>query len=163
MVAVGNPAERLDVASKQVEIASTDEQVDRYLAELGTRVRAAREDREWSTAELARRSGCSQSFVSELENGKAGKPNLMYVHSLSAALGIPIQRLLPPPVGAESRESVVPVKLQELVEDGLLDRHDAITLASMSFRGAQPRTRRDWELLAQVWRFQGERRAKPDE
>ena len=58
--------------------------------ELGQAVRAARKDQGISQVELARRSGCSQRFVSEFERGKPGA-EVGKVLQLIAALGLTVQ------------------------------------------------------------------------
>ena len=39
---------------------------------IGERVRRAREERNWSKAELARRAGCSKQTILNIENGQTG-------------------------------------------------------------------------------------------
>ncbi|MBE6470313.1 MAG: helix-turn-helix transcriptional regulator [Coriobacteriaceae bacterium] len=58
--------------------------------DLGRAVRAARKDRGLTQTELARRSGCSQRFVSELERGKPGA-ELGKALQLISALGLAVQ------------------------------------------------------------------------
>ncbi len=50
-------------------------------------LRAAREARGWTLAELARRSGVHKSTVSRLERGEI-EPSLRTVEKLEAALGL---------------------------------------------------------------------------
>lgn len=47
----------------------------------------------WSQSRLARESGVSQTYISELEAGK-WTPNLSVLRKLAAALGVPVVALL---------------------------------------------------------------------
>jgi putative transcriptional regulator len=52
------------------------------------RVQEFRESRDWSQAELARRSGVPQSTISRLEAGTTGVINLDHLDRLAKALGV---------------------------------------------------------------------------
>ncbi len=47
----------------------------------------------WTQAELARRAGLTQGYISQIEHGKA-IPNLLVAERLATVLEIPIQNLL---------------------------------------------------------------------
>ncbi|MGE5389541.1 MAG: helix-turn-helix domain-containing protein [Deltaproteobacteria bacterium] len=49
--------------------------------------------RGWSQSRLARESGVSQTYISELEAGKWA-PNISILRKLAAALGVPVTALL---------------------------------------------------------------------
>jgi len=49
--------------------------------------------RGWSQSRLARESGVSQTYISELEAGK-WSPNISVLRKLAAALGVPVTALL---------------------------------------------------------------------
>jgi len=49
--------------------------------------------RGWSQSRLARESGVSQTYISELEAGK-WTPNVSVLRKLAAALGVPVAALL---------------------------------------------------------------------
>lgn len=49
--------------------------------------------RGWSQSRLARESGVSQTYISELEAGK-WTPNISVLRKLAAALGVPVSALL---------------------------------------------------------------------
>jgi transcriptional regulator with XRE-family HTH domain len=60
---------------------------------IGPRLRSHRDANGWSTRELARRSGVSQPFLSQIENGLA-TPSLTTVVAVAEALGIAPEALL---------------------------------------------------------------------
>ena len=59
---------------------------------LGARLRAERETRAWSLADLASRSGVSRAAVSRVERG-AASPTASLLCRLSGALGLPVSTL----------------------------------------------------------------------
>jgi len=79
---------------------------------LGPRLRLAREERQLSARELARRIGCSASLISQIERG-VSVPSVGVLYSLAAELDSSLDHLLfgtdrpGPPVVPDS-ESVVP-------------------------------------------------------
>jgi len=66
---------------------------------LGPRLRLAREERQWSVRELARRIGCSASLISQIERG-VSVPSVGVLYSLATELGSSLDHLL---FGGDSR------------------------------------------------------------
>jgi transcriptional regulator with XRE-family HTH domain len=66
---------------------------------LGPRLRLAREERQLSVRELARRIGCSASLISQIERG-VSVPSVGVLYSLATELGSSLDHLL---FGADSR------------------------------------------------------------
>jgi transcriptional regulator with XRE-family HTH domain len=66
---------------------------------LGPRLRLAREERQLSVRELARRIGCSASLISQIERG-VSVPSVGVLYSLATELGSSLDHLL---FGAEAR------------------------------------------------------------
>lgn len=62
---------------------------------VGTALREARVSAGWSMGELARRSGVSQPYISQVERGKFS-PSLTTLYRLAGALGVPTSSLVPP-------------------------------------------------------------------
>ena len=88
------------------EAASQDE-----LSALGLKLRHARTMRGMRLADLATVSGCSESLLSKIENGKT-TPSLNTLHSLAKGLGLTIAKLLSDdaaPKGIVMREGQRPV------------------------------------------------------
>ena len=64
------------------------------LIKLGHTVRFLRQGKGWTLNDLADKSGVSKAYISDLENGVAGKPNIQYVFSIASALGVTLDQLL---------------------------------------------------------------------
>jgi len=64
------------------------------LARLGHQIRFRRNGKGWSLADLARESGLSKAYISDLENATAGKPNIQYIYAVAVALGVTLSELL---------------------------------------------------------------------
>jgi transcriptional regulator with XRE-family HTH domain len=62
---------------------------------VGAALRDARVAAGWSMGELARRSGVSQPYISQVEHGKFS-PSLTTLYRLAGALGVPTSSLVPP-------------------------------------------------------------------
>ena len=71
---------------------------------LGPRLRLAREQRQLSVRELARRIGCSASLISQIERG-VSVPSVGVLYSLATELDSSLDHLL---FGAESRRPAAP-------------------------------------------------------
>ena len=56
------------------------------LKKLGENIRFLRNGKGWTLADLAKESKISKAYISDLENGSAGKPNIQYVFSIACAL-----------------------------------------------------------------------------
>jgi transcriptional regulator with XRE-family HTH domain len=61
---------------------------------LGARIKRIREDRQWSQAELSRRSGVRQALISELESGKKRDTAGGILKRLALTLGVSIDYLM---------------------------------------------------------------------
>lgn len=64
---------------------------------LGTRIKAARERKEWSQYELARQSGVSQSAIAKIETGARSRPSGDILQKLAQALDTTVEVLLHEP------------------------------------------------------------------
>lgn len=67
--------------------------VDDTASRLAARIKAEREDRGWTPAELAGRSGVSRAMIVKVESGKSS-PTAMLLGKLSGAFGITMSTLL---------------------------------------------------------------------
>jgi transcriptional regulator with XRE-family HTH domain len=132
------------------------------LKKLGHTIRFLRQGRGWGLAELSARSGVSKAYISDLENGLAGKPNVQYVYSLATALDVTLDRLLNDATQQESvktkLEPNLPPGLSEIKEEMGLSDQDVATLASMNFRGHRPRDKEGWRYLLETLRMLSQRR-----
>ncbi len=82
---------------KQTVTASTKEDIDTelsaYLAELGSRVRAARARRGMARRILARDSGVSERYLAQLEGG-TGNPSITVLRQIATAVDYPLAELI---------------------------------------------------------------------
>ncbi len=69
---------------------------------LAARLQAEREQRGWSVAELAAKSGVSRAMISKIERGEAN-PTASLLVKLAAAFGLPLSLLLARAEGEASR------------------------------------------------------------
>ena len=57
-------------------------------------IRELREKKGWSQIELARRSGVTQSAISDIESAKTKNPRIDTMDAIARALNVPIARLI---------------------------------------------------------------------
>jgi len=132
------------------------------LVRLGQTIRSLRLGKGWSLSELAEQSGVSKAYISDLENGNAGKPNIQYVYSVATALDVTLDELLgeskPKSQRAEKRKSEdLPPGLLELQQELDLTTEDVELLADMNFRGHRPRDKEGWRFLLEALRMVSQR------
>jgi transcriptional regulator with XRE-family HTH domain len=61
---------------------------------LKTVLKALREQREWSMAELAKKADVTDAYIAQLETGKRKNPSLEVLRRIAKALGVPVGELL---------------------------------------------------------------------
>lgn len=134
------------------------------LTKLGHHVRFLRQGKGWSLTDLARESGLSKSYISDLENGAAGKPNIQYIYSVSVALGVTLNELLEintskaEAARVKRKEAELPAGLKELQTELNLTDGDVEKLAQINFRGKRPRDKEGWRFLIETLNMLGQRR-----
>jgi transcriptional regulator with XRE-family HTH domain len=103
-------------------VAEPHEGVQAHVADLGSRMREARQGR-FTVKELARAAGVSSGLISEIERGR-GNPSFRSLYRISQALDLRVGDLLSPQPGRDqSAAHVVPRgqrKLLQLGENGLV-------------------------------------------
>jgi transcriptional regulator with XRE-family HTH domain len=129
---------------------------------LGHAIRFHRQGKGWSLADLAKTSGISKTYISDLENGAAGKPNIQYVFSVARALDITLDQLLseqrPALAPAETgRPLDLPPGLAELRDEQELSDADLQMLSTVNFRGHRPRDKEGWRYLLETLRMLSQR------
>lgn len=123
------------------------------LKKLGERVRFLRQGKGWSQAKLAEECGVPKAYISDLENGEAGKPNIQYAYSIAVALDVTLDELLDdatpkqPRVRSRRRDEELPPGLAELQQELNLSDGDAEMLSHLNFRGHRPRDKEGWRFL----------------
>jgi transcriptional regulator with XRE-family HTH domain len=130
---------------------------------LGHTIRFLRQGKGWTLTDLAGKSGLSKAYLSDLENGLAGKPNIQYVFAVARALDTTLDRLLrdaAPPLRAPKAESNsdLPPGLAELKKEMGLSDEDTEILATVNFRGNRPRDKEGWRYLLETLRMLSQRR-----
>ena len=130
------------------------------LVRLGHRIRFLRQGKGWSLADLERESGVSKAYVSDIENGAAGKPNIQYVFSIAKALGVTLDELVDeaikenkPAVGPRREKPQLPPGLTALQQELNLTGEDVEVLATVNFRGHRPTDKEGWRFLLETIRM----------
>jgi transcriptional regulator with XRE-family HTH domain len=117
---------------------------------IGQNIRRFREEAGVSLSELAERAGVSKGYVSALENEDAEikkmRPSGQSVYKLAEALGVTVGDLLGEQTHAAELLDI-PDSLREFAEQEGLPESDVIMLFRIEFRGAQPKTAKDWSFL----------------
>jgi transcriptional regulator with XRE-family HTH domain len=132
------------------------------LKKLGATIRFLRQGKGWALADLSQRAAVSKAYISDLENGVAGKPNIQYVFNVATALDVTLDDLLRDAIGKEQRvrrkhTEDLPPGLAELQQDLDLSDDDVEMLAQVNFRGNRPRDKDGWRFVLQAIRMAGER------
>jgi transcriptional regulator with XRE-family HTH domain len=132
------------------------------LEKLGHNVRFRRTGKGWSITQLAEKSGVSKAYISDLENGVAGKPNIQYVYAIAVALGVTLDELLEdakptakPRVRKEPLD--LPPGLAELQQKLNLSDAEVEDLAQINFRGSRPKDMEGWQFLLEAIKMLGQR------
>ena len=132
------------------------------LVKLGHTIRFLRNGKGWSLGQLAKESGLSKAYISDVENGTAGKPNIQYIYAVGRALGVTLNELLEDSgVRSEGRakrkESDLPSGLRDLQLELNLSEDDVEKLAQVNFRGNRPRDKEGWRYLIETLNMLGKR------
>ncbi|HEX6513067.1 MAG TPA: helix-turn-helix transcriptional regulator [Chloroflexota bacterium] len=114
---------------------------------LGERLRQRRSEKGVSAAELARQSGISKGYLSQLENGEpdATKPSAEVLFRIAQALDTTIADLMERET--QPADNGLPQGLQDLAKSAQLPATDIKMLAQIRFRGRQPQSEDDWRFL----------------
>lgn len=118
-------------------------------SEFGARLRTYREERGLSLSSLAERTKLSKGYLSSLENNhEPRRPSAEVLYALAQALGVTMsdlmgRHLLP------AASPHVPASLEEFAEQEGLNQADISMLASIQFRGEQPKTAERWRYIYQ--------------
>lgn len=132
------------------------------LRRLGQGIRSLRLGKGWSLSDLTEASGVSKAYISDLENGTAGKPNIQYVYAIAVALDVTLDELLgdaapKPPRRNTKKVADLPQGLLELKEEADLTDEDVQMLAEVNFRGHRPRDKEGWRFLLEALRMLSQR------
>lgn len=117
---------------------------------LGSRVRALRRRQKLSLADLARLSGVSKGYLSQVERSLTVRPSAATIFAIAEALGTTVSELFEGKAPGADRPSdggQVPASLQEFALEAGLPPTDIDMLAGIRYRGVQPRDKEDWRYL----------------
>lgn len=137
------------------------------LKRLGENVRFRRQGKGWTLNDLAEKSGISKAYISDLENGAAGKPNIQYVFAIASALGVTLDELLdnaaPKQVDSSRKKRSaddLPPGLKELQMEMNLSESEVEMLAQVNFRGNRPKDMEGWRFLLEAIKMLSQRTAQ---
>ena len=127
---------------------------------LAARIRDRRQKAGLTLDQLAKKAGISKTYLWELENDEAGdkKPSADVLLKIAKALGTTLADLMGlPTVQVEAGTIDLPESLLEFARrmekiNQRLTKEELRELASMRFRGGQPRSADDWHALYLVFK-----------
>lgn len=118
--------------------------------ELSDRIKQRMEEKHWALADLTKETKIAKGYLWEILGGKAKRPSANTLYEISRALGTSVADLLgKEEVVSQTSPVNIPSSLREFVEEQHLPEEDIRTLAAISFRGEQPKTKEDWGFLYQ--------------
>jgi transcriptional regulator with XRE-family HTH domain len=133
--------------------------MDVDLKRLGENIRYRRQGNNWSLADLAHKSGVSKAYISDLENGSGGRPNIQYLYRIAVALETTIDALLNQRVRPEktskstSSDEPLPPGLEEFARQEKLNPDQIDMLAKLNFRGNRPKDAEAWKFIYEAIRM----------
>ncbi len=147
----------------RLEIMDKPSTID--LLRLGHKIRFLRKGKGWSLGDLAEKSGVSKAYLSDLENGGAGKPNIQYIYNVARALDTNLNELLHETTenrkwvhDSRKEHSELPAGLKDLQQELNLSDEDARELATVNFRGQRPRDKEGWRFLLETIKMVSQRK-----
>ena len=114
---------------------------------IGDHIRRFREELGLNPSQLAAEAGVSKGYLWSLENDQdARRPSADTLYAIAKALGVTMsdlmgRKLLP------AAAPQVPDSLREFADEERLPEADLSMLASIQFRGEQPRTKERWRYI----------------
>ena len=115
----------------------------------GARIRRLRNEQGLSLSELARLSGVSKGYLSQIERLDEARPSASTLFALAKTLGTSVAALLGEHEEdpADTQVSGVPDSLQEFAKEAELPPAEVRMLASIRYRGSAPSRKNDWQYL----------------
>ena len=116
---------------------------------LGARIRRLRGEQGLSLSELARLSGVSKGYLSQVERSPDARPSAATIFAVARALGTSVADLFDgtSDVAEMDADSELPSGLAELAEEAGLPPADLKMLSRIRYRGTAPRTKDDWRFV----------------
>lgn len=119
---------------------------------IGRRIRRFRDEAGMSASDLADKTGIAKSYLSALENSDDDdkrRPGAETLYRIAEALGVAMSDLLGKPILTKAR-STRPPSLEAFARGRGLPEADIEMLASIRFRGEEPRTVERWQFIYQA-------------
>lgn len=110
------------------------------LTSFGQRVRDRREREGWSQEKLAKEVSISRNYLSQIERGVAKNLSWQVVNRLATVLGLEA-------TGEQWNLNNLPPGLADFARKAALPQGDIEMLARIQYRGRQPSTSAEWEML----------------
>jgi len=117
---------------------------------LGEKVKQRRLERNWSSADLARRTGLDRGYLSRVESGKVLRPAADILETIARALETSVSDLLDRPDLTEP--AAVPPSLRTFADSVALPEEVVNVLAKLSHQGRQPMTPDDWAFVWEAFK-----------
>src|SRR6267143_3013327 len=124
------------------------------LKRLGENIRYVRQGKNLSLADLAKKSGVSKTYISDLENGLGGRPNVQYLYRIATALETTIDALIKLSLKPSQIKTIpdvckepLPPGLEEFAKQERLEPQQIDMLAKLNFRGNRPKDPDAWKLI----------------
>ena len=114
---------------------------------IGERVTEFRKERGLNLSQLAAEARLSKSYISSIEAGEVPRPSGETLYAIAEALGVTMSDLLGRRLLTDSAADPPPQSLLEFAKDNSIPEADMRMLASIRFRGGQPRTKERWALI----------------
>ena len=124
------------------------------LEPLGQRLRALRHAQKLSLSEVARLSGVSKGYLSQVERSPTARPSAAILSDIARALGTSVAQL----IEHQELEPLLPDdldisdSLRAFSEEADLPPADIEMLAGIRYRGASPEAKEDWRFLYEAIR-----------
>jgi transcriptional regulator with XRE-family HTH domain len=112
----------------------------------GKRIRERRIQEGLSQDELAQHTGISRNYLSQIEREQATNLSWQVMERLATALGLKLEAETEPEIAEEQ----LPEGLREFARTAKLPPADVAMLARLQYRGRQPRTPEQWQIIYSV-------------
>lgn len=117
---------------------------------VGVRIKGLRAEQGLSLSELARLSGVSKGYLSQIERSADARPSASTLFALAKALGTSAAALLggtDDGTAADEPAPDIPDSLREFAAEVDLPPAELHMLARIRYRGEAPRSKDDWRFI----------------
>jgi len=120
------------------------------MKKLGDKIKEARNQKGWTLDELAKKSGVSKAYLSQLENSDSERPSAEKLYNIAIALGVSIAELLGKKLEkVEEIDKSIPANLEKAAVEFGWTQKDKELLASIAFRTKENKK----SLSTEDWRY----------